>query len=48
MKILFIDIHPDFLNNKGEMDEKYTYDGVHLTEEGYYLWADLIRDYLSG
>ena len=48
MKIQFIDIHPDFLNNNGEMDEKYTYDGVHLTEEGYYLWADLIRDYLPG
>ena len=43
--ITFIDIHPDFLNHKGQMDEKYTYDGVHLTEAGYILWAELLREY---
>jgi lysophospholipase L1-like esterase len=42
----FIDIHPDFLNNEGEMDEGYTYDGVHLSEAGYILWAELIQSYL--
>jgi lysophospholipase L1-like esterase len=46
-KITFIDIHPDFLNNKGEMTEAYTYDGVHLSEEGYILWSDLIQNYLN-
>ena len=33
-KVIFIDIHPDFLNNEGEMDEDYTFDGVHLSEGG--------------
>ena len=40
--IHFVDIYGDFLNDKGEMDEKYTYDGVHLSKEGYDLWARLI------
>jgi lysophospholipase L1-like esterase len=46
-KLIFLDIHPDFLNNNGQMNEAYTYDGVHLSEQGYILWADLIADYLS-
>jgi lysophospholipase L1-like esterase len=44
--ITFIDIHPDFLNDKGEMDMQYTYDGVHLTKEGYLHWAELLKDYV--
>lgn len=46
-KISFIDIHPDFLNHQGQMEEKYTYDGVHLTELGYAHWAELINDYIT-
>lgn len=46
MKISFIDIHPDFLNETGQMDTLYTYDGVHLTEAGYIHWAELIQEYL--
>jgi lysophospholipase L1-like esterase len=45
--IQFIDIHPDFLNHQGQMDEIYTYDGVHLTEQGYRYWSELIRDYIT-
>lgn len=45
-QVTFIDIHPDFLNNNGEMDEDYTFDGVHLSEAGYILWAELIQSYL--
>ena len=45
-KISFIDIHPDFLNDKGEMDMLYTYDGVHLSKDGYLQWARLLKKYL--
>lgn len=45
-KVTFIDLYPDFLNNNGEMDEDFTYDGVHLSEAGYILWSELIQDYL--
>jgi lysophospholipase L1-like esterase len=46
-KVPFLDIHPDFLNEEGEMNEKYTYDGVHLSEAGYILWAELIQKHLN-
>jgi lysophospholipase L1-like esterase len=42
----FLDLHPEFLGNSGEMDPKYTFDGVHLTEAGYSHWAGLIQPYL--
>jgi len=42
----FIDLYPEFLNNVGQMDTSFTYDGVHLTEQGYILWAELIQTYL--
>jgi len=45
--ISFIDIHPDFLNHQGQMDEKYTYDGVHLTEQGYMHWSQLIKNFVT-
>jgi lysophospholipase L1-like esterase len=41
--IHFVDIYGDFLNDKGEMDYRYTYDGVHLSQAGYDLWARLIE-----
>jgi len=42
-KVEFLELYGDFLNNQGEMDRRYTYDGVHLAEEGYELWAKLTR-----
>jgi lysophospholipase L1-like esterase len=45
--LTFIDLHSDFLNHYGQMDEKYTFDGVHLTPEGYNLWANLLHHYLD-
>jgi lysophospholipase L1-like esterase len=42
-QINFVDIYADFLNDEGEMDKQYTYDGVHLSEAGYDLWARLIE-----
>jgi lysophospholipase L1-like esterase len=41
-QIQFVDIYGDFLDDEGEMDEKYTTDGVHLSKDGYDLWAKLI------
>jgi lysophospholipase L1-like esterase len=40
--IQFVDIYGDFLDDNGELAEKYTIDGVHLSKEGYDLWALLI------
>ncbi|NTV83475.1 MAG: hypothetical protein HGA23_04125 [Bacteroidales bacterium] len=43
LNVHFVDLYGDFLDEKGEMDQKYTYDGVHLSKEGYDLWARLIE-----
>lgn len=43
VNVRFVDLYGHFLNEKGEMDRVYTYDGVHLTPAGYDLWAGLIR-----
>ena len=47
LQVTFLDFHTDFLNNVGEMDEKFTYDGVHLSETGYIHWAGLLQNYLA-
>jgi lysophospholipase L1-like esterase len=46
-QIDFIDLYPHFLNDKGEMDRQYTYDGVHLSTEGYNLWSRIIFDVVA-
>jgi lysophospholipase L1-like esterase len=38
----FIDLHNEFLDENGQMDSRYTNDGVHLTQQGYVLWSELI------
>lgn len=45
-KRTFLNLHPEFLGNSGEMDPEFTFDGVHLTEAGYVLWAQLVQKYL--
>ena len=46
MNVRFIDLYREFVNDNGELKEKYTFDGVHLSKSGYDLWAGLIRSYL--
>lgn len=41
--LTFIDLHSAFLDNSGEMDSIYTFDGVHLSDEGYQHWASLLK-----
>ena len=43
LNVHYVDLYGDFLDEKGEMDRKYTFDGVHLSREGYDLWARLIE-----
>jgi lysophospholipase L1-like esterase len=44
--ITFVDLYPEFLNHSGQLDSSYTYDGVHLSEQGYVLWAELLQEYM--
>jgi lysophospholipase L1-like esterase len=42
-KITVIDLYPHFLNADKKLDKKYTIDGLHLTAEGYKVWADILK-----
>jgi lysophospholipase L1-like esterase len=42
----FIDLYDSFAKNNS-MNIKYTVDGVHLTGEGYDLWKNTIKKYVS-
>lgn len=46
-KIKVIDIHPHLLDADKKLDKKYTYDGLHLNNEGYLKWAEVIKPYLD-
>jgi lysophospholipase L1-like esterase len=42
----FIDLHSDVLNDRGELDNAYTIDGVHLNARGYAHWAGLLEKFI--
>lgn len=44
-KLTYLNLFPDFLEGK-EMKKEYTTDGGHLSEAGYDLWAEKIREYI--
>jgi lysophospholipase L1-like esterase len=46
LNVHYVDLYGDFLDDKGEMDRKFTYDGVHLSQAGYDLWAKLVTPYV--
>ena len=43
--IKFIDLN-DILSPHGQLDDRYTIDGIHLKDEAYTVWADSIKSYL--
>lgn len=46
-QVHFINLFPHFLDEKGQLDAKYTNDGLHLLGTGYQLWARLITEQLK-
>ena len=41
--IEYIDLHSSFVDKNGQLDEKFTIDGIHLNGEGYKIWMDALR-----
>ena len=39
----YIDLHASFLDERGQLDERFTVDGLHLNGEGYQVWTDTLR-----
>jgi lysophospholipase L1-like esterase len=42
--VFYKDIGAKFLNSEGGLEKKVMYDYLHLTEEGYKIWAEAIKD----
>ena len=42
-----IDLYSSFIDDKGLIKPELTTDGTHLTQAGYDLWVELVKDYLK-
>ncbi|WP_215239445.1 GDSL-type esterase/lipase family protein [Dyadobacter helix] len=42
-KVSFVDLYSHFADEKGKLKKELTWDGVHLTAEGYLLWAAVLK-----
>jgi len=45
--IFYIDLYSAFLNSSGQLNEKYTLDGIHLNGQGYLIWKNEISKYIN-
>jgi len=43
--VLYIDLNMRF-SLDGQLNEKYSWDGIHINAEGYQLWYSLIKPYI--
>jgi lysophospholipase L1-like esterase len=43
--LAFLNFHPAFITGNG-LDTSMTYDGLHLKAKGYFVWKDLLLDYI--
>lgn len=46
-KIKYIDIHTLLLDENGELDKKYSDDGLHIKKEGYEIITEEIKKYMN-
>ncbi len=44
--VTFINLYPLYELNGRELNPLYTYDGLHLNDEGYVVWANQVRSLL--
>jgi len=44
--LTLIDLNPYFADSNGQLKKEYTHDGLHLTIEGYHVWATLLQKHL--
>ena len=45
--LVFIDIHQKLMDKNGQLDAKFTADGVHINGTAYLIWKDLVKPYLA-
>ncbi len=42
-KYTYVDLYSNFLDKDGNLDAKYTYDGLHLNGTGYAQWVEVLK-----
>jgi len=45
-KIIFIDLYSELVDEDGQLKEEYTTDGLHISEEGYEIITEVLKEYL--
>jgi len=43
----FFNLHPFFLDENGNLDKRFTQDGIHLDAEGYLIWKKELQKYID-
>jgi lysophospholipase L1-like esterase len=46
-RIEYLDLHSKYVDNEGLQIAKYFYDGLHLNESGYHVWATVLLDRIA-
>lgn len=44
--IIYIDVFLSLVSNQ-QLDNKYTFEGLHLNANGYLKWADIVKEYVK-
>lgn len=44
---IYINLFDLFIDKNGELDEKYTHDGLHVNGDGYLIWSNAIKKYIN-
>ena len=47
IKVIFIDLYPNFCGSDGKLYAKYTSDGVHPNSDGYAIFKSLESQYIN-
>jgi lysophospholipase L1-like esterase len=45
--LVFLNLHPLFLDGEGELDSSLTQDGIHLDASGYLIWKKELQKYIN-
>ena len=45
--LVFLNLHPLFVDEEGELNSNLTQDGIHLDASGYLIWKKELQKYLN-
>lgn len=45
--VTYVNLYPLFLDTNNQLDEKYTFDGIHINGKGYLVWVNAIKKFVS-